>query len=69
MKPELSTNLCGIKLDNPTVLASGIIGNTGELLKRVGDEGAGAVTTKSISLKPWEGHPSPNVVELKNGLL
>ncbi|MDP7260585.1 MAG: dihydroorotate dehydrogenase [archaeon] len=69
MKPELSTNLCGIKLDNPTVLASGIIGNTGELLKRVGDEGAGAVTTKSISLKPWDGHPSPNVVELKNGLL
>jgi len=69
MKPKLSVTLCGIKLDNPTVLASGIIGNTGELLKRAGDEGAGAVTTKSISLEPWDGHPSPNVVELEKGLL
>jgi dihydroorotate dehydrogenase (NAD+) catalytic subunit len=65
----LKTNLGKLKLGNPTILASGIIGNTAGLLKRAAEAGAGAVTTKSVSLKPKEGHENPCVVELKTGLL
>ncbi|HIJ98512.1 TPA: dihydroorotate dehydrogenase [archaeon] len=62
---NLRINLCGLTLKNPTVLAAGILGNTGEILKRISKH-AGAVTTKSISLKPRDGHETPNIVELEN---
>ena len=52
---NLSVNLCGIRLTNPTILASGILGTTKALLKRVAENGAGAVTIKSISVEPREG--------------
>ena len=65
----LKTTLANLKLKNPTILASGVIGNTAGLLKRAADAGAGAVTTKSISLEPRGGHENPCVVELKTGLL
>jgi len=65
----LSTNLANLKLKNPTVLVSGIWGNTAGLLKRAATSGAGAVTTKSVSLEPRNGHENPCVVELKTGLL
>ena len=62
---NLQVNLCGLKLKNPTVLASGILDNTGEILKRVGKY-AGAVTAKSISPEPRAGHETPNIVELED---
>ncbi|ODS41160.1 dihydroorotate dehydrogenase B catalytic subunit [Candidatus Altiarchaeales archaeon WOR_SM1_SCG] len=65
----LSTTLGNLKLSNPTILASGILGNTAGLLKRMAESGAGAVTTKSVSLKARNGHENPCVVELKTGLL
>ena len=48
---NLSVNLCGIQLANPAILASGILGTTKALLKRVAENGAGAVTIKSISVE------------------
>ena len=45
----------GIKLDNPTILAAGIMGTTGASLARIAKEGAGAVVTKSIGPEPKEG--------------
>jgi dihydroorotate dehydrogenase (NAD+) catalytic subunit len=65
----LSTRVCGIKIRNPTMLASGILGSTGATLKRVAYYGAGAVVTKSLGVEAREGHKSPSLVELKNGLL
>lgn len=65
----LSTKVCSMKLRNPTMLASGILGSTGASLKRVAEKGAGAVVTKSIGIEPKEGHKNPSVVELENGLL
>ena len=47
---DLSTTLCGVRLPNPTVLASGVLGLSHEILVRVAEAGAGAVTTKSCSL-------------------
>jgi len=65
----LKTKIGELRLRNPTILASGILGTNAGLLKRVSDAGAGAVTTKSISLKPQEGYENPTVVELECGLL
>ncbi|MEM3362210.1 MAG: dihydroorotate dehydrogenase [Candidatus Anstonellaceae archaeon] len=62
---DLSTTLGKIKLENPFVLASGIKGTDGEMLIRMAREGAGAVTTKSCSLEPREGHENPTVLEYR----
>ncbi len=66
----LEVELCGIKLRNPTMLASGILGTSGAALKRVAvSGGAGAIVTKSIGLTPREGHKNPTVVEINGGLI
>jgi dihydroorotate dehydrogenase (NAD+) catalytic subunit len=65
----ISTELCGVELENPTVLASGILGVTASSLARVARAGAGAVTKKSISLQPKGGHDNPTMVEVTGGYL
>ena len=57
----LGVTLCGLKLRNPLILASGIRGNNANLLIRAAKEGAGAVTSKSCSLKMREGHANPTM--------
>lgn len=66
---NLSVHLCGIQLTNPTILASGILGTTKALLKRVAENGAGAVTIKSISAEPREGHKNPTVITFEAGMI
>jgi len=67
---DISTTIAGMKLENPTILASGILGQTGQSLLSIIDEGgAGAVVTKSIGMEPREGHGSPCALELVDGLL
>ena len=68
-KNLLSTNIVGFKLANPTVLASGILGYTGDFLQRVSESGAGAVVTKSIGIEPRAGYPNPTVVQAEAGLI
>ena len=68
-KIDLSINLCNIKLVNPTILASGILGTTKALLRRVAENGAGAVTIKSVSIEPREGHKNPTVITFEGGML
>ncbi|MCS7103265.1 MAG: dihydroorotate dehydrogenase [Candidatus Korarchaeum sp.] len=65
----LETEVSGIKLKNPLVLASGILGNNPSLLKRVEKAGAGAVTTKTVLPKPTRGFSNPVVVELPFGIV
>lgn len=69
LRLNLSTKICGIKLNNPTVLASGILGVTGSSLCYVAEHGAGAVTTKSIGIEERKGHPAPIVIEWEKGLI
>jgi len=65
----LETKFCGIGMENPTRLASGIMGvNSGQLI-RVAKEGAGAVTMKSIGPRERFGHKNPTVIEWEHGLL
>jgi len=61
---DLATTLCGMRLDPPILLASGVLGETGPSLLSAIEGGAGGVVTKSICLLPREGHPNPTVVEL-----
>ena len=66
---DISVSLCGIKLANPTILASGVLGMSRDLLLRVADGGAGAATIKSVSLQPRGGHPNPTVIAYEAGML
>ena len=68
-KVDLSTELCGVRLQNPTVLASGILGTSKGMLKAVALTGAGAVTIKSLSLEPLPGHNNPIVIGFEAGML
>jgi dihydroorotate dehydrogenase (NAD+) catalytic subunit len=65
----LDVEFAGLKLNNPTVLASGILGTTGAALLRVARNGAGAVVAKSCGIVPREGHPNPTVIEIEQGIL
>lgn len=58
---NLSIEFCGVKFENPTVLASGILGVTASSLKNVVKAGAGGVTTKSIWLEEHIGHKNPTM--------
>jgi dihydroorotate dehydrogenase (NAD+) catalytic subunit len=66
---RLATEIAGLKLANPTMLAAGILGLTGSSLRSVVEAGAGAVVTKSVGLKPREGYLNPTVVQVECGLL
>ena len=65
MIKNLLTNIGVVKIHNPLILASGIMGSTFSTLNRLFHEGFGAVTTKSIGLMPRNGYPNPSVIYLK----
>jgi len=66
---DISVDICGCHLRNPTVLASGILGLSHDVLARVARSGAGAVTTKSCSLRPRSGYPNPTILDWGPGLI
>jgi len=66
---NMRIKFAGMTFQNPFVLASGILGVSASLLKRVETAGAGAVTTKTVTRKPRSGYRNPVVVELEYGLL
>ena len=65
----VEVDIVGIHLRNPTMLASGILNETGKSMVEVARAGAGAIVTKSVGVEPRKGHPNPCVVELDHGLL
>jgi len=66
---DLAVDLCGARLPSPLVLASGVWGCCAETLARAARAGAGAVTSKSCSLHPRQGHPNPTVLDWGGGLI
>ncbi len=66
---RLSVDLCGLRMKNPTMLASGVLDETGKSMVAVAKAGAGAIVTKSVGREPRPGHGNPCVVELECGLL
>ena len=57
----LTTKICNIQLKNPTILASGILGVTKESVDRIGRNGAGAVTLKSLCHEERQGKANPTM--------
>jgi len=66
---SLTVSLAGLRLANPTMLASGILGYSVETFESIAKGGAGAIVTKSVGLKPREGYPNPTVVQVSSGLV
>jgi dihydroorotate dehydrogenase (NAD+) catalytic subunit len=66
---DISTSLCGVKLKNPIVLASGILGTNAAILERVATSGAGAVTLKSIGPVERQANNNPSVLAWEHGLI
>jgi len=66
---HLAVDICGIHLKNPTILAAGILDETGKSMIEVAKAGAGAIVTKSVGREARSGHPNPSIVELHDGLL
>jgi dihydroorotate dehydrogenase (NAD+) catalytic subunit len=62
-------NLAGLRLANPTMLASGILGYSTETFESISEGGAGAIVTKSIGLMPRRGYANPTVVQVSCGLV
>jgi dihydroorotate dehydrogenase (NAD+) catalytic subunit len=65
--PSLSTSIGPLKLERPTILASGILGISLDVFNRIYQAGAGAVVTKSLSKEPWDGYPNPTIFGVKGG--
>jgi len=65
----LNIRLKGVRLENPTVLASGILGVSGASLVNIANHGAGAVTSKSVSLEERKGHPCPILLTFEAGVM
>ena len=70
---EQNTNLkidfAGLTLASPVITVSGTCGYADELAEFMDVSGLGAITTKSISLEPRKGNPTPRIVETSSGML
>jgi dihydroorotate dehydrogenase (NAD+) catalytic subunit len=66
---DVSVTVCGVQFKNPLVLASGILGTKGSVLKRVAESGAGAVITKSIGLTARPGYKNPTVLKISDDIV
>jgi dihydroorotate dehydrogenase (NAD+) catalytic subunit len=69
MKPDLSVELCGIRMANPIVTVSGTCGNGRELAQFYDLGVLGAFTAKSTTLEKRLGNPTPRVAECSSGIL
>jgi dihydroorotate dehydrogenase (NAD+) catalytic subunit len=66
---DISIQIAGLSLKNPTILASGILGETGESLLSIAENGCAALVTKSIGMGPREGHKNPTFLETPHGII
>lgn len=66
---DMSIDLCGVKLKNPVMTASGTFGSGEEYSDLVDLNRLGAVVTKGVANVPWEGNPTPRVAEVYGGML
>ncbi len=68
-KADISVGFAGLKLANPVFVASGTSGYADELADFTDINRLGGFITKSITLKPRKGNPTPRIVETDAGML
>jgi dihydroorotate dehydrogenase (NAD+) catalytic subunit len=66
---DLVCELLSLRLRNPVILASGILGTSPTVLERAARAGAGAVTAKSCGPAPRAGHRNPVAVDWGHGVI
>jgi dihydroorotate dehydrogenase (NAD+) catalytic subunit len=66
---DLSVDLCGVRLRTPVLAASGCFGFGREMAGWVDLATLGGVVTKSVSLEPRRGRPTPRMAETPSGML
>ena len=69
MVKDLSVELCGIRLHNPVVPASGTFGFGLELADSFDLNVLGAISLKGTTLDPRYGNPTPRVAECTEGMI
>jgi dihydroorotate dehydrogenase (NAD+) catalytic subunit len=69
MVKDLSVELCGIRLQNPVIPASGTFGFGLELAGRFDLDVLGAISLKGTTLEPRYGNPTPRVAECTEGMI
>ena len=69
MLHSLETIICGIRMKNPVMVASGTFGFGKEYSDLVDLNKLGAIVTKGTSLEPWEGNPPDRIAETPAGML
>lgn len=67
--PDMSVNLCGVKLKNPVIAASGTFGYGMEFNEFYPVSRLGGVACKGTTLKERQGNPPPRIVETDGGIL
>ena len=66
---RLKVKIGSLKLENPTILASGVLGVAAGGLIKAWNAGAGAVVTKTVGVKARSGHPGPRIVGIHGNSL
>ena len=69
MVKDLSVELCGIRLQNPVIPASGTFGFGLELAGSFDLDVLGAISLKGTTLEPRYGNPTPRVAECTEGMI
>lgn len=65
---DISTEIAGLKLNNPLMPAAGPLTGKPSLIKGVEDQGVGGVVTKTVSTEAAE-VPKPAIAKLESGVL
>lgn len=66
---DFSTELGGISLSNPVMLASGTAGYGAELAPVIDLGRLGGIILKSVTVEPSKGNPEPRIWETSSGML
>ena len=69
MVKDLSVSLCGIRLSNPVIPASGTFGFGLELADSLDLNGLGGISLKGTTLQPRYGNPTPRIAECTGGMI
>ncbi|MDE6398341.1 MAG: hypothetical protein K2L51_03375, partial [Clostridiales bacterium] len=67
--PDLSVELCGVRLKNPILTASGTFGFGKEYAAFYDINALGGICTKGVTKERREGNPSPRIAETPAGIL
>ena len=67
--PRLATDVCGVRLRNPVLAASGTFAYGVEFQGLVDLNGLGGLVVKGLSREPMEGNPPPRLYETELGMI